>query len=78
MAAKGMLWHPPHSPSEAGEMASNCSSPRKRARRPAPVRRFLPDLIDLVKTCKINPGKVFDFALPLTDVVKGYRAIEGR
>jgi len=42
------------------------------------VRRFLPDLIDLVKTCKINPGKVFDFALPLTDVVKGYRAIEGR
>lgn len=45
---------------------------------PPPVRRFLPDLVDLVKTCKINPGKVFDFALPLTDVVKGYRAIDGR
>jgi hypothetical protein len=27
---------------------------------PAPVRRFLPELIDLFWSRKINPGKVFD------------------
>ena len=32
---------------------------------PAPVRRFLPHLIDLVLKRKINPGKVFDLTLPL-------------
>ena len=32
---------------------------------PAPVRRFLPELIDLVWNRKINPGKVFDLTLPL-------------
>jgi len=32
---------------------------------PAPVRRFLPELIDLVLNGKINPGKVFDLILPL-------------
>src|SRR4051812_11596782 len=32
---------------------------------PAPVRRYLPKLIDLVLTKKINPGKVFDLKLPL-------------
>jgi hypothetical protein len=35
---------------------------------PAPVRRFLPHLIDLVLKYKINPGKVFDLELPLADV----------
>lgn len=32
---------------------------------PAPVRRFLPDLIDLVLSRTINPGKVFDLEVPL-------------
>lgn len=45
---------------------------------PAPVRRFLPDLMDLVLTRKINPGKVFDLQLPLADVAKGYKAMDER
>lgn len=45
---------------------------------PAPVRRFLPDLIDLVLSRTINPGRVFDLALPLTDVAEGYRAMDER
>lgn len=45
---------------------------------PAPVRRFLPDLIDLVLGRKINPGKVFDLTLPLEDVAEGYRAMDER
>src|SRR5258707_2736 len=40
---------------------------------PAPVRRFLPELIDLVWKGKINPGKVFDLTLPLDQVAEGYR-----
>lgn len=45
---------------------------------PAPVRRFLPHLMDLVQQRKINPGKVFDLALPLADVAEGYRAMDER
>ena len=45
---------------------------------PAPVRRFLPDLMDLVLTRKINPGRVFDLQLPLEDVAHGYRAMDQR
>jgi threonine dehydrogenase-like Zn-dependent dehydrogenase len=45
---------------------------------PAPVRRFLPELIDLVWNKKINPGKVFDLALPLIEVAEGYRAMDER
>jgi threonine dehydrogenase-like Zn-dependent dehydrogenase len=45
---------------------------------PAPVRRFLPGLIDLVWTGKINPGKVFDLTLPLDQVAEGYRAMDER
>jgi threonine dehydrogenase-like Zn-dependent dehydrogenase len=45
---------------------------------PAPVRRFLPGLIDLVWTGKINPGKVFDLTLPLDRVAEGYRAMDER
>src|SRR5881296_1588946 len=45
---------------------------------PAPVRRFLPDLIDLVWKRKINPGKVFDLTLPLDQVADGYRAMDER
>jgi threonine dehydrogenase-like Zn-dependent dehydrogenase len=45
---------------------------------PAPVRRFLPRLMDLVLERKINPGKVFDLTLPLADVAEGYRAMDER
>jgi threonine dehydrogenase-like Zn-dependent dehydrogenase len=45
---------------------------------PAPVRRFLPRLIELVWKGKINPGKVFDLTLPLDQVAEGYRAMDER
>lgn len=45
---------------------------------PAPVRRYLPKLIDLVLNGKINPGKVFDLVLPLDRVAEGYRAMDER
>lgn len=45
---------------------------------PAPVRRFLPELIDLIWKGKINPGKVFDLDLPLNQVAEGYRAMDER
>jgi threonine dehydrogenase-like Zn-dependent dehydrogenase len=45
---------------------------------PAPVRRFLPHLIDLVLRRKINPGLVFDLELPLSEVAEGYRAMDER
>ena len=45
---------------------------------PAPVRRFLPELIGLVWKGKINPGKVFDLTLPLDQVAEGYRAMDER
>ena len=45
---------------------------------PAPVRRFLPHLMDLVLSRKINPGKVFDLELPLSDVAEGYHAMDER
>ncbi len=45
---------------------------------PAPVRRFLPHLIDLIWNREIDPGKVFDLALPLREVAEGYRAMDER
>jgi threonine dehydrogenase-like Zn-dependent dehydrogenase len=45
---------------------------------PAPVRRYLPELIDLIWNRKINPGKVFDLTLPLDQVAEGYRAMDQR
>ncbi len=45
---------------------------------PAPVRRYLPKLIDLVLDRKIDPGKVFDLTLPLDQVAEGYRAMDER
>ena len=45
---------------------------------PAPVRRYLPELINLVMNGKINPGKVFDLTLPLNQVAEGYRAMDER
>ena len=45
---------------------------------PAPVRRFLPDLIDRIWRRQINPGKVFDLELPLAEAAEGYRAMDER
>jgi threonine dehydrogenase-like Zn-dependent dehydrogenase len=45
---------------------------------PAPVRRFLPDLMDRVWTGKIQPGKVFDLELPLNEAAAGYQAMDER
>ncbi len=45
---------------------------------PAPVRRYLPDLIGLVLKGMIDPGKVFDLTLPLDQVAEGYRAMDER
>jgi threonine dehydrogenase-like Zn-dependent dehydrogenase len=45
---------------------------------PAPVRRFLPELIDLVWRGEIDPGQVFDLTLPLDQVAEGYRAMDER
>jgi threonine dehydrogenase-like Zn-dependent dehydrogenase len=45
---------------------------------PAPVRRFLPELVDLIWDRKIAPGKVFDLTLPLEEVAEGYRAMDER
>jgi threonine dehydrogenase-like Zn-dependent dehydrogenase len=45
---------------------------------PAPVRRYLPELINVVLNGTINPGKVFDLTLPLDQVAEGYRAMDER
>lgn len=45
---------------------------------PAPVRRFLPDLMNRVLDGKIQPGKVFDLVLPIDQVAEGYRAMDER
>ena len=45
---------------------------------PAPVRRFLPDLIDRIWKREIDPGKVFDLELTLDDAAEGYRAMDER
>jgi threonine dehydrogenase-like Zn-dependent dehydrogenase len=45
---------------------------------PAPVRRFLPDLIDLIWTRQVEPGQVFDLELPLEQVPQAYQAMDER
>lgn len=45
---------------------------------PAPVRQYLPKLIDLIVNGEIDPGKVFDLTLPLDRVAEGYRAMDER
>ncbi|GAB2976791.1 zinc-dependent alcohol dehydrogenase family protein [Streptomyces pseudoechinosporeus] len=45
---------------------------------PAPVRDYLPDLIQRVLDGRINPGKVFDLTLPLEQVAEGYQAMDER
>jgi threonine dehydrogenase-like Zn-dependent dehydrogenase len=45
---------------------------------PAPVRQYLPELIDLIWHRQINPGKVFDLTLPLEQAAEGYQAMDAR
>ncbi|MBC2935089.1 zinc-dependent alcohol dehydrogenase family protein [Nocardioides sp. zg-1228] len=45
---------------------------------PAPVRRFLPELVQLIWDRRIDPGKVFDLALPLDEAAQGYAAMDQR
>jgi threonine dehydrogenase-like Zn-dependent dehydrogenase len=45
---------------------------------PAPVRRYLPKLIELVLNDRIDPGRVFDLELPLEQVAEGYKAMDER
>jgi threonine dehydrogenase-like Zn-dependent dehydrogenase len=45
---------------------------------PAPVRRLLPELVELIWNRQIDPGKVFDLELPLDQVAAGYRAMDER
>lgn len=42
------------------------------------MRRFLPELIDLIWSNKIDPGTVFDLDLPLEQAADGYRAMDER
>ena len=45
---------------------------------PAPVRAYLPDLIDRILSRRINPGRVFDLTLPLADAAEAYAAMDER
>jgi threonine dehydrogenase-like Zn-dependent dehydrogenase len=45
---------------------------------PAPVRRFLPELIELIWSRRIDPGKVFDLTMPLDQAAAGYEAMDSR
>jgi len=45
---------------------------------PAPVRRFLPDLMERIGSGSIQPGRVFDLELPLEEAAAGYRAMDER
>lgn len=44
----------------------------------APVRRYLPELLDLVVSGRIEPGLVFDSVMPMSEVAEGYRAMDER
>lgn len=44
----------------------------------APVRRYLPDLLERVLSGAIDPGKVFDLTLPMAQSPEGYRAMDER
>jgi threonine dehydrogenase-like Zn-dependent dehydrogenase len=44
----------------------------------APVRRYLPELLELVTSGRIDPGRVFDLSLPLTEAPEAYRAMDER
>jgi threonine dehydrogenase-like Zn-dependent dehydrogenase len=45
---------------------------------PAPVRRFLPELLEQICDRRIDRGRVFDLTLPLDEAAEGYRAMDER
>ena len=45
---------------------------------PAPVRRFLPDLIKRIDAGEIHPGRVFTKRLPLDEAAEAYKAMDER
>jgi threonine dehydrogenase-like Zn-dependent dehydrogenase len=45
---------------------------------PAPVRDYLPELIDRIMKREINPGRVFDLELPFDQAAEAYRAMDER
>ncbi|MFD4992250.1 zinc-binding dehydrogenase [Cellulosimicrobium cellulans] len=45
---------------------------------PAPVRQYLPELMDLVLDRRIDPARVFDLELSLDDAAEGYAAMDER
>mgnify|MGYP002723872327 FL=1 len=45
---------------------------------PAPVRRFLPELIERIQSGEIQPGRVFTARMPLDDAAEAYRAMDER
>jgi threonine dehydrogenase-like Zn-dependent dehydrogenase len=45
---------------------------------PAPVRRFLPELIESIMRDELDAGAVFDLTLPLAEAAEGYRAMDER
>ena len=44
----------------------------------APVRTYLPELLELVMSGTVDPGLVFDARMPLEQVAEGYRAMDER
>ncbi|OYO20962.1 IMP dehydrogenase [Enemella dayhoffiae] len=44
----------------------------------APVREYLPELIELVRAGTIDPGRVFDVTMPLAEVAEAYKAMDER
>jgi threonine dehydrogenase-like Zn-dependent dehydrogenase len=59
-----------------GEVLFNCGVAIHGG--PAPVRRFLPQLVQLIWDRKIDPGKVFDLTLPLEEAAEGYKVMDER
>ncbi|MDX1657648.1 MAG: alcohol dehydrogenase catalytic domain-containing protein [Nitriliruptorales bacterium] len=45
---------------------------------PAPVRRYLPELVSMIYGGEIEPGRVFDLALSIEEAAEGYRAMAER
>ncbi len=44
----------------------------------APVRRYIPELLDDVLQGRIHPGRVFDFETDLEHITDAYAAMDGR
>jgi threonine dehydrogenase-like Zn-dependent dehydrogenase len=44
----------------------------------APARAYIPELLPDVLSGAIDPGRVFDLTLPLSEVAEGYRAMDER